>query len=379
MTPGRLARIVVRALTDWGAWRRAGRHEFAFMWRGISMFPGGRIAMHVVVGSLAILMLPVGLPMVWHPLGPPGPLRTGLYVAAIVAAVFLGVWWAVKRDHTFREAVTFIVLSDLLIVLGTVVLGAPASRICGTIYLGMIAMLVAFLLGWRALVLQALFAFAVITAYVAVSVVQDGVTVLDLYVYVAPAVTMEVGLPIIVQVLVEFGRMGMGKVFTERNRDPLTGLYNRQGLRAAQQDLLRRQRTGLCVVAIVDLDSFKAFNDAYGHLAGDDKLAETARRLRAGVDGALIARLGGDEFIVVAFRSSRYGADTVIRALRRLVTGSEDEPPEVTGSVGAVILEEPTRPAVEAAVADADAALYEAKRDRRVHIVVREASSHAVR
>ena len=83
----------------------------------------------------------------------------------------------------------------------------------------------------------------------------------------------------------------------EAKTDPLTGLANR---RALMDELTRRlavepeDRFGL---ALFDLDGFKTYNDAYGHMAGDDLLRRLAARLRDSLPvGADAYRLGGDEF-----------------------------------------------------------------------------------
>ncbi|WP_220658923.1 diguanylate cyclase [Tsukamurella sp. TY48] len=363
-----------RSAMDRSAWRNAGRDEYEFMWTGISRLPGGRAAMRLVIGGIAVLMFPLAIVMVWHPMGPPPGLRTGLYVGALVASVALGLWWMFDPRPSWRHAIYFVVCSDLLILLGTAVLGAPASRICGTTYLGMIALLTAALLGSRILALQCLFSLAVIGAYVLYACLYEGETLLSLYVYVAPAMTMEVGLPLVMQVIVELSRRSMTQIFIERNRDALTGLYSRQGMRFALRILLRRQRSEVCVVAMLDLDHFKRFNDSHGHAAGDALLSRTAEVLRGELDGALVARMGGDEFLLYAMRNSRYGADSVIRTLRRLVTPDGGTAP-IQGSVGVVVVEYPDAASLEWATTEADVALYEAKADRSRRIVVHDPGS----
>ncbi len=84
--------------------------------------------------------------------------------------------------------------------------------------------------------------------------------------------------------------------------DSLTQLANRRHFFALLEDSLQRFRdTGeRLTIGVLDLDGFKAVNDAFGHAAGDDVLIEVARRLRSvGADFACIARLGGDEFSVI--------------------------------------------------------------------------------
>ena len=83
------------------------------------------------------------------------------------------------------------------------------------------------------------------------------------------------------------------------DRDPLTGLLNHRAFqKKLEQEADRAQREGSSlVVALLDLDNFKFFNDAYGHAAGDDVLRQVAEALRQHCRSYdLIARFGGDEF-----------------------------------------------------------------------------------
>ena len=92
------------------------------------------------------------------------------------------------------------------------------------------------------------------------------------------------------------------RLFYLANHDVLTGLANRNLLTdrlshaIAQTDRQHRQ----LAVLFLDLESFKAVNDTYGHDAGDSILKRVAERLRACVRaGDTIARLGGDEFVPI--------------------------------------------------------------------------------
>lgn len=83
--------------------------------------------------------------------------------------------------------------------------------------------------------------------------------------------------------------------------DELTGLANRRKLFADLADLLRSGSVEPAVVGVLDLDGFKAYNDRFGHPAGDELLARMGRALRLAVeDGGAAYRMGGDEFCVLA-------------------------------------------------------------------------------
>ncbi|MBN1239207.1 MAG: EAL domain-containing protein, partial [Gammaproteobacteria bacterium] len=85
--------------------------------------------------------------------------------------------------------------------------------------------------------------------------------------------------------------------------DTLTGLPNRAAFNNRLDDDVHeaRRRHRLLAVLSIDLDSFKAINDLYGHAVGDAVLSATARQLKEAVgEGEFIARLGGDEFVAIA-------------------------------------------------------------------------------
>ena len=82
------------------------------------------------------------------------------------------------------------------------------------------------------------------------------------------------------------------------SHDPLTGCLNREATIAALQRMLAVEEQ--VTVAFVDLDEFKAVNDALGHSAGEEVLRVVASRLRAAIrSGDVLGRLGGDEFTVI--------------------------------------------------------------------------------
>lgn len=161
--------------------------------------------------------------------------------------------------------------------------------------------------------------------------------------------------------------------------DAKTGLLNAatwQTRAAGAVDAARRAGTGAGVL-IVDLDHFKAVNDEYGHLAGDDVLAAVATALRAGVRARdLVGRFGGEEFVVLveALPAGQAGraelgavAERLRREIARLVVpslGSGGVIAGLTASVGAACV--PVDGAdIDQALRAADTCLYAAKRAGR--------------
>jgi len=85
-------------------------------------------------------------------------------------------------------------------------------------------------------------------------------------------------------------------------RDDLTGAWNRRFFDAFLTETLRRasERRRPITVMVFDLDSFKQFNDRFGHEAGDDILRETVKLLNSVIrKGDRVCRIGGDEFAVI--------------------------------------------------------------------------------
>lgn len=118
----------------------------------------------------------------------------------------------------------------------------------------------------------------------------------------------------------------------------------------------------------IDLDRFKEVNDVFGHGVGDGLLTEVAKRLKDASGGAFVARLGGDEFSLVAVDGSQPAMTEELATRLQAAVAEEiniDGHLVRTGlSIGVAIY--PSDGAdIEALLANADAALYRAKREGR--------------
>lgn len=81
--------------------------------------------------------------------------------------------------------------------------------------------------------------------------------------------------------------------------DPLTGLATRDELFESYERLVQSGGPAACI--FIDLDGMKGFNEAVGHVLGDEALVAMARRVTAAVGpDAVVARIGGDEFLVLS-------------------------------------------------------------------------------
>lgn len=164
--------------------------------------------------------------------------------------------------------------------------------------------------------------------------------------------------------------------------DGLTGLNNRRTLGEILDQEWRRARRTRSVFSLlfVDVDRFKAYNDYYGHQAGDDALAAVAKcigeNLRRPADSA--ARYGGEEFLVVLPDTSPQGAVAIAETIRTAISelGIEHAASEyghVTASIGAAAWTPEADGDVTEVIRAADRALYDAKATGRNKVAVGEA------
>lgn len=105
--------------------------------------------------------------------------------------------------------------------------------------------------------------------------------------------------------------------------DAVTHVFNRRflpGLLQGEIARAERNRRPL-TLAMCDIDRFKQVNDRYGHVVGDEVLAETAAILKSCVRGSdFVVRYGGDEFLLVLSETDESGANAVVARIREKMT-----------------------------------------------------------
>jgi len=158
--------------------------------------------------------------------------------------------------------------------------------------------------------------------------------------------------------------------------DPLTGAFNRRHFDACLATAIeRRKRSGEpTTLLLIDIDHFKAVNDALGHTAGDQVLQGVVRLLRSRMRSIdLLFRTGGEEFALL-LAGARYPDALAVAEDVRLLVGDAAllDNGRISVSVGVA---EHRGPSPAAWLADADQALYRAKRAGRNRVAGRPLAS----
>jgi two-component system cell cycle response regulator len=168
------------------------------------------------------------------------------------------------------------------------------------------------------------------------------------------------------------------KMYDAALQDGLTRAFNKRHFldRLALEVAYARRHTSALTLMMLDVDHFKQVNDRYGHLAGDQVLVQLAqlveRELR---QEDLFARYGGEEFAVLCRGVSLGSASVLAERIRGIVAGAAFEHQgkrmPVTISIGVAPHTAEAPDGATQLVADADAALYDAKRGGRNRVVAR--------
>jgi len=172
-------------------------------------------------------------------------------------------------------------------------------------------------------------------------------------------------------------QVNLEAVRTESLTDPLTQLANRKYFDVTLEKSIAdaAEKNDPLSLMMTDVDHFKAFNDSFGHLTGDQVLRLVAMSVKNNVKGKdTAARYGGEEFAVVLPNTVLRAASTVADHIRREVMSKElmkrstgEKLGHVTISIGVATLRKGDTP--QSLIERADACLYAAKRNGRNRVI----------
>jgi len=171
------------------------------------------------------------------------------------------------------------------------------------------------------------------------------------------------------------------KIRAISERDGLTHLYNRRTFdeRANDQWRIAMRTKEPLAILLMDIDHFKAYNDYYGHIAGDECITEVAGAIEEALSrpGDLIARYGGEEFIALLPNTREDGAYHVAERIRMTVQQLGIKHREsatnasITLSIGGAVVTHTTGTLLKDLTNAADKALYTAKQTGRNRVTVK--------
>ncbi|WP_415669066.1 diguanylate cyclase domain-containing protein [Williamsia muralis] len=283
-------------------------------------------------------------------------------VLAVVAGFLIcaGVWWFGSWPGPTRSAL-FVVFVDAAVTVYLV--GGPPVMVLGLLNLFVVpGVYVTFVHGPRLLLAHLGYLVVVVVAAYTYVVVSTDISVVVAALAALTAISAGLATSIMAHIALTFLRHHARASFT----DPLTGVLNRRGL----VDALARSHTAHQLPApttavVIDIDQFKAINDAHGHLTGDQVLTRTAHRLTELCrDEDTLARIGGDEFAIFAALNGDQASTFAEKIRRSLTTEVGVSPVSVSIGTATTTLDSwppPYEGMIEEMLDHADNAMYRAK------------------
>ncbi|MBQ4275495.1 MAG: GGDEF domain-containing protein, partial [Lachnospiraceae bacterium] len=158
--------------------------------------------------------------------------------------------------------------------------------------------------------------------------------------------------------------------------DPLTGLLNRRGFMENAVTEVNTHTGSTAAIFFSDLDHLKQINDEFGHKDGDFALENSAKILKDTIfnyrkDGVVCGRIGGDEFVSFMICDDKSDTEKVLQLLKENCAKFNDDcnkPYYVDFSTGCICFECSDDCSLAELTSQADACLYEAKKNRRTNI-----------
>lgn len=163
-------------------------------------------------------------------------------------------------------------------------------------------------------------------------------------------------------------------------KDPLTGIYNRNGLMEAYDAIILEGEDNPYCVGVIDVDNFKGVNDELGHLGGDRALISVAEKIRDAVgNNGIYARIGGDEFLVVLPHMTLNKSENTLKQIcseNSADVSFEGKKKHITVSIGAAYSD--TKQKFDDIFDQADKQLYIVKQNGRNNYKMEVCASNTV-
>lgn len=286
-----------------------------------------------------------------------------ILVAGAVLALYWAVHWQLGAAPSERAALTFVLSSTISIAAVSWTDADIMAGAAGLSAIVLVAVFTAFMLSPWHFVAHSMVSVAAIALFVPPIAAEFGWPMASIKAVMLAVVT--VGVPTCVQIGIAF----LSQDAADSDTDSLTGALNRRGFGRASRRRVVEHAAGRgpvhLAVMLIDVDEFKVVNDELGHDIGDAVLVRVAEVLRTVSDGAIVARIGGDEFAVAVVGGTAPEHHATAERLRRAietipVTGGA----VVTASIGmaTTTVTAHDHTAVDVLLAEADEAMYTAKR-----------------